>query len=274
MARALFKRNSWFRFLPQHNFKAGMRSICSVRIGYVMPDLSHKIFDLIDKVVVATTVSDVLNVYLHAAKDVGLRYVQAGFLPHEADTNIRSIASVLPKGCLEGYLSNELFAGDMVAELMRNTTHSFEWALSDWNVAEMTPLQRRWREHCLTFGIEHGVCVLDFRPGESMQLGTFGPAGRLLDHDRMALFFAGQEVLHRLREIGAADTASAAALSRRERQCLEWAAAGKTDWEIGHILSLSEKTVNVYIDRAKGKFGVKSRAQAIVLAAKTGAINI
>jgi DNA-binding CsgD family transcriptional regulator len=239
-----------------------------------MPDLSHQIFDVIDKVVVAATVSDVLKIYLDAAKGVGLPYALASFLPQEADTNIRTIASVLPKGCLEGYLGNTLFAGDMVADLIRHSTHSFEWSLSDWDVAKMTPVQRRWREHCLTFGIEHGISILDFRPGEGMQLGSYGPPGRLLDHDRLALYFAGQEVLHRMREIGATDTATAMTLSRRERQCLEWAAAGKTDWEIGHILSLSEKTVNVYIDRAKSKFGVKSRAQAIVLAAKAGAIDI
>jgi LuxR family quorum sensing-dependent transcriptional regulator len=245
-----------------------------VSIGHAMPDLSQTIFDVIDQVVVAATVPDVWAIYLNAAKEVGLHYALASFLPHEGDSNIRSIACVLPKGCLEGYVSNELLAGDLVADLIRSSTHSFEWQLSDWDVAKMTPIQRRWREHCMTFKILHGICVLDFRPGENLQLSTYGPAGKLPDHDRLALYFAGQEVLHRLREIGAADPAAAMALSRRERQCLEWAAAGKTDWEIGHILSLSEKTVNVYIDRAKGKFGVKSRAQAIVLAAKAGIINI
>jgi DNA-binding CsgD family transcriptional regulator len=239
-----------------------------------MPDLSQNIFDIIDRVVVAATVQDVLDVYLGATKNVGLNYALASFLPHEADTSVRSVASVLPKGCLEGYISNELYAGDLVAEMIRTKTHSFEWRLSDWDVTKMSPIQRRWREHCQTFGLQHGLCVLDFRPGEGMQLGTYGLEGTLLDHDRLALYFAGQEVLHRLREIGATGQAATMALSRRERQCLEWAAAGKTDWEIGHILSLSEKTVNVYIDRAKGKFGVKSRAQAIVLAAKAGAIHI
>ena len=84
----------------------------------------------------------------------------------------------------------------------------------------------------------------------------------------------GHEVIHRLRELNSPERpANTIWLSERERQCLEWAAAGKTDWEIGQILSLSEKTVNVYVSRAKTKFQVKTRAQAILKAVKLNAIR-
>ena len=63
-------------------------------------------------------------------------------------------------------------------------------------------------------------------------------------------------------------------LSTRERECLRWAAAGKSDWEIGEILSISEKTANAHLERAKTKYGVATRVQAIVFALRTGAIKI
>lgn len=56
------------------------------------------------------------------------------------------------------------------------------------------------------------------------------------------------------------------ALSRRERQCLELAAQGKSDWVIGQILGISERTARAYIERAMTRFRVASRIQAIVQA--------
>ncbi len=63
------------------------------------------------------------------------------------------------------------------------------------------------------------------------------------------------------------------AFSRRERECLQWYAAGKSEWEIGEILSISEKTANTYLERAKQKFGVATRKQAIVAALRSGVIQ-
>lgn len=59
-------------------------------------------------------------------------------------------------------------------------------------------------------------------------------------------------------------------LSDRELDCLSWAAAGKSDWEIGQILTISAKTVNYHIENAKRKFGVSTRVQAIVAAMRHG----
>ena len=64
-----------------------------------------------------------------------------------------------------------------------------------------------------------------------------------------------------------------ASFSTRERECLQWYAAGKSEWEIGEILSISEKTANTYLERAKQKFGVATRKQAIVAALRDGVIQ-
>ncbi len=122
----------------------------------------------------------------------------------------------------------------------RHSTTSFEWRLSDWDAGKLTVMQRRWREHCQTFGLNGGLCVMDFRPGETMLLLVCGKHGNLDTHDRLALFFSGQEAVARIRDITSEEN-GLVTLSRRERECLQWVAAGKTDWEIGQILSLSEK---------------------------------
>jgi DNA-binding CsgD family transcriptional regulator len=51
-------------------------------------------------------------------------------------------------------------------------------------------------------------------------------------------------------------------LSPREFECLDWAAQGKSSWEIGCILGISRHTVASYLDSAKEKLGVRTIVQA------------
>lgn len=66
--------------------------------------------------------------------------------------------------------------------------------------------------------------------------------------------------------------ASAGMLSPREVECLSWAAAGKTDAQIGLILTISPRTTRFHIENAKKKLGVATRVQAVAEAMKRKAI--
>jgi DNA-binding CsgD family transcriptional regulator len=62
-------------------------------------------------------------------------------------------------------------------------------------------------------------------------------------------------------------------LTRREVQCLKWAAAGKTDQEVAHIIHISMPTVRFHIRNASEKLRVVGRAQAVHRAATLGYIG-
>jgi DNA-binding CsgD family transcriptional regulator len=72
---------------------------------------------------------------------------------------------------------------------------------------------------------------------------------------------------------GADRTAHGPRVSGRESQVLRWVAAGKSDWEVGQILRISEKTVNFHVENAKRKLGVATRIQAVVAAMREGLIE-
>ncbi|RFA29890.1 hypothetical protein CAI21_08635 [Alkalilimnicola ehrlichii] len=55
-------------------------------------------------------------------------------------------------------------------------------------------------------------------------------------------------------------------LSPREEEVLKWASDGKTVWEIGKILQLSEGTVKFHLSNIYRKLDVTNRAQAIAAA--------
>ncbi|MEO0501373.1 MAG: LuxR C-terminal-related transcriptional regulator, partial [Pseudomonadota bacterium] len=59
-------------------------------------------------------------------------------------------------------------------------------------------------------------------------------------------------------------------LSKREVECLRWAALGKTDKEIGMILERSHATVRFHLNNASDKLNSVNRGQTIFKAAQLG----
>lgn|SRR5579871_6563685 len=62
-------------------------------------------------------------------------------------------------------------------------------------------------------------------------------------------------------------------LSSREKVCLSWTARGKSSWEIGRILNISENTVNFHIKNALKKLDSNSRTLAAIKAIQLGIIE-
>ncbi len=65
----------------------------------------------------------------------------------------------------------------------------------------------------------------------------------------------------------------APALSKREVECLRWAAVGKTNAEIGMIMSRSLATVRFHIHNATTKLDAVNRSQAVYKATQLGYIR-
>ena len=64
-----------------------------------------------------------------------------------------------------------------------------------------------------------------------------------------------------------------ALLSRREKECLQWAAAGKTIWETSQILKISERAVRLYLDIARHKLDCLNKTQAVAKAVALGIVE-
>ena len=62
-------------------------------------------------------------------------------------------------------------------------------------------------------------------------------------------------------------------LSKREQECLKWAADGKAAWEIAHILHISERTVNFHLNNTMQKLEVCNRQHAVAKATLKGLIQ-
>jgi DNA-binding CsgD family transcriptional regulator len=62
-------------------------------------------------------------------------------------------------------------------------------------------------------------------------------------------------------------------LSSREREILQWVAAGKSQQDVGDILSIAIRTVEVHLRSAREKLGALTTAQAVGRAIRLGLIQ-
>lgn len=93
----------------------------------------------------------------------------------------------------------------------------------------------------------------------------FGDNQKSVD-DHGALVFASIRV--------DADIAGGPILTPQEIVCLEWCKEGKTNWEIGEILLISEKTVEFHLGNVMKKLGATNRITAVVLGLRYRLISL
>jgi len=130
-----------------------------------------------------------------------------------------------------------------------------------------------------TYGVGAAIIAPAYLPGGV--IGAVVWATGDLDFDVASVFAAHAQALHVLALKFVATYAEAtsrsdetpARLTRREIQCLKWAAAGKTDAEIGELVAISLPTVRFHVTNAARKLRVPGRSQAIQRAATLGYIG-
>jgi DNA-binding CsgD family transcriptional regulator len=67
--------------------------------------------------------------------------------------------------------------------------------------------------------------------------------------------------------------AEAPALTPRELESLRWTMEGKTAWEVGNILGISERTAVLHVNNAMHKLGCTNKHQAVLKALRMGLIR-
>lgn len=127
------------------------------------------------------------------------------------------------------------------------------------------------------FGLDAGVSIPLHGPGVSWGLMSFASdALRSTDFVQMLpeLHLMAHFVHESARRFVRSRTpAQLPTLTKRERECLSWAAEGKTSWEIGQLLNISERTSIFHLQNATHKLGVSGRQAAIARAVSLGLIT-
>lgn len=213
--------------------------------------------------------------FLGFAGNYGLRFGGLADLPGPGERLEDTILCLSwPEGWERRYLDEDYVRRDPAVLHMAHTLDPYTWEEALVH-REYTKGQRRIVHEAADFRMETGfvVPILGLRSGAAV-VTVAGSTRTLSTRERAELQLAAIYAHARIRALTPSrrHRSQLPPLSLRERECLQWAAAGKTDWEIGEILAISEKTANAHIERIKTKYGVATRVQAVVLALRAGVI--
>ncbi len=119
--------------------------------------------------------------------------------------------------------------------------------------------------------------VKDKQGGESLLILSSTVSGRLAQLESAQLSHA-QDFVHKIHHVANSliafdEEMLVAKLTKRELECLQRAADGKTNSEIGQILGVSKRTVIFHLQNAAGKLNTSNRYHSIAQAISHGLVK-
>ncbi|MES5481553.1 LuxR C-terminal-related transcriptional regulator [Bradyrhizobium sp. INPA03-11B] len=220
-----------------------------------------------------TSAEALRDLYLDAVESEG--YQNAVF----ARTRDRRVVDIpwmrFPNGYADRYVTSGWDQIDPVVQFVHSARRPFAWS-DACGKTKLSQRQKAFLADCRDMGVHSGITIPLHGPGTDVDLISISLRDeRGAPPNRLAMIY-GLTFQYRLRlsELNNEKLSSGQDLTAKEIECLKWCKEGKTNWEIGEILSISEKTVEFHLSNTIRKLGVSNRITAVVKGIQTGIISI
>lgn len=222
----------------------------------------------------AKTPSEVCASLLRTVSQFGMRHILAGTIPTPGSNRLQQEAHVLlhdwPQEWWDRYFSHGYLFVDPAIKHVLNDTRPFLWSDLD-PLCRDNPAAKRVMREASEFQLKNGFTVSLMTLDGT--IAGFSLAGERLElspehHGMMQLL-----ATYALGRTLILEEPIRAPLTVRERDVLRWVAEGKSDWEIGVILNISEHTADKMLRLAREKLGASTRAHAVARAIRLGIIR-
>lgn len=180
----------------------------------------------------------------------------------------------VPPDWLALYTSRDFCRHDPANRHGQRVAKPFAWRDAPFN-PEYETRAREVVERAVDFRVANGAVVPIHGPAGP--IGNVWMAGynfELTERDAPTLHILGLYAFERLRILVGPKRPGPRKLTARERDILTWVAKGKSYWEIGSLLRLSDRTVEFHVKQACVKLQTSNRAHAVAVALREGAIKI
>ena len=216
--------------------------------------------------------------YVHVRPPLGKKL--RAFVPpgSRSGNQVHEFLSTLPDSWVDYYLSRDYGDVDPTLHAAVGRLLPFQWRdIGGQN--DLSNGQRRVLNEARDHGVRDGATIPIHGPDSGLStLSVVGCTGerefdeayRQSYRDLMWLAINTHETFLKLAEDAPAQ--GRVRVTDRERDCLLWTARGKTAWEVGQILSISEETVLFHLKNVTRKLGVFSKHHAVVKAVIQGYI--
>lgn len=233
-------------------------------------------FDLMLEFGRALSLEAVYAVVLRHGAPFGVQSVLAGIIPdriiHPSEQPAYVILGSWPTEWAQRYFSQQYVRYDPTILHCAVDQAPLSWSnLQSAGQANAMALQIM--NEAREFGLSDGLTVPQLSVAGSRIGVSF--SGDRIDQSLGAvaeLSVIASYAVARSLELAASTSAAPTRLSLRERECLLWAAEGKTMADIGAILSVSDSAVEKYLASARQKLASLTTTQAVVQALRLGLI--
>jgi DNA-binding CsgD family transcriptional regulator len=168
------------------------------------------------------------------------------------------------EGWVREYFGQEFHRIDPVISKAQRCRGLHAWPAQS---GEIPKDQRDFLEAAQDYGLTEGLVCSAIRCGEVDTTTSICSMATNRNKQTQIARFILQNIIPALQlaaeDARDADLKEKSPLSRREAEVLRWVAAGKTAWEAGAVLAISEATVKFHLNNIYRKLNITTRAQAI-----------
>jgi DNA-binding CsgD family transcriptional regulator len=239
------------------------------------------LFDFVECSNRTRSLPDLFNLLVKSAEDEGFGQVGYGALTYRELVRLPGhsapwVAMSFPAQWRDRYVERKYHEIDPVVRRTPTMPGPFRWDRLA-QLFRLEPGERLVLSEAYEAGLKHGVSVPLFGAWGRVAVVSFASSRDDVDEERrlshlnaLAAQFhvAFSEIAHKVE-----NGRPVVQLSPRERDCLSWAAEGKSSWDISIILAISENTVNFHIKNAMKKLRTTSRMVAVVKAIRLNLIS-
>jgi LuxR family transcriptional regulator, quorum-sensing system regulator BjaR1 len=239
------------------------------------PYWGRRALDFVDAIEASANRASVIGQFERVIGDLGFHgYIMAGIPGSGQSLPQTTIANGWPPEWFEIYNRENLCAVDPIPRHGLNTLNPFEWRDATYDRERDAAAQTvMTRAH--DFRFDQGFCIPIHYDDASGAVSIAGERPYLDAETKSALHLMGVFAHGRLRALGRATSpACGRKLSPIEAEVLRWAARGKTAWETGQILGLSERNVRWHLEEAQRKLMTKNKTATVAMALVKGEISL
>jgi DNA-binding CsgD family transcriptional regulator len=220
-------------------------------------------------------------------ESLGFEFFMYNVFPSDAvvvsNTGQDLVLTNFPAEWVAHYMSEDFGKIDPVPEYLVTESRICYWDRLIATTA-LTKVQQRLKDDAMSAHISGGITLrIGSRHGEFATLICVPAKSASLSDDQLSElepilelvgnYFHAKALNTLVRErLAAQSQMQVVSLSPREREVLYWASLGKTGWETGAILGISQKSVELHADNAKSKLAATNKTHAVAKAIMSGII--
>ncbi len=228
-------------------------------------------FDAINRINAATT-SDELHLTLQRdLASLGYEFLLFAMAPapHRQTFDRLVLFQHWPSDWFDQYSRSNFHDHDPIAQFVRTRFDAFDW--SDVPPSDDPISRTLMASSAADFGMRRGLCIpihdcFGYRAALSLATSHEPPQSHAAA-EMIAIF-----AFNRMNRLRLASTPTR--LTTREREVVTWAAAGKTAWDTGSILHVSEQTIEKHLTSAMRKLNSYTKAQVVAESLRSGEISL